>query len=1517
MTTSIESQRNALLQEIRELPAEKALVKLHQLRREYDWAIPGYRNSLNILSDTTYQDRKHFLLELIQNADDATYSNKIPEISFIIENTGITIHYNEDGFSVEDVIAITDTGESTKIQASRLSHRFIGEKGIGFKSVFALASSVEIGSPPWHFILKKEECIIPYPMNGTSIREGEGTRLKIVFEKPESIDLTAKELIRIVEGDVESFLFLHQLSRMVVEDRREEPPVIRTITVEPADRSGDHLEIISSQNETTRKYYLYSKDVEFPGELVRQRWEKLGFTEKSLKRNVIVAFPLAHEQESLPEGRLYCYLPTLVSLPSPMFLQVDGQTKADREKLHDPELNAWNRHLLSTIPQILIDATLTLKNNPGTANRLLDYIPSDCGDQQLRPQFEHLIDLLEEEKWVLTFSSGKELWVTPEEAIIPSRFILSLIIEEPAFKTRAEKVLNKKFVHPEWLAKKEWENKLKSYGVQKIDDEKFIQLIRAAPIPQRWLKNSENLISLYTTIQDLACIKNRDSRHNKYHYESLRKSLLHSAIFPLPKKGFGPLINPEKESKIFWISTRTARETGLEGCIDYTIVSTEYTYHPKSNKESNLSENNEFEQKQRRNQATRELLSALDVPELNDENILLDLQIPYLVNTPCTKTEKKTRYKVLDAIFQKFRGKRKKDESDSDDFVKALKKLSDAKFPATSGEIHPLNFLLLPGVFQLYPEDRLFDCFFKAMYFPKKYSYPPQLTDGARVNKKDEERIRKWREEWHRFLVICGIRNNPIFELNRFYYSSAGEFREKNPIQFEKWTNEINNDYTSDNSVSEYTIQLDVITQLFLSNESNDVSKFPQPLYSAWKNHRDGFDLKEFGLYFIRVKIGDCYLKYTRFSPRGLFLKDEKWGGVQKDLIPLEDISGDITRAKNCIRIPSSDAKRLKITGKYLNFVRETTNLQDEHAYHIDYLDSLEIRRPDIQQVNELWKNGDLTNYSDILEIALEYASIGVDISALMILDKRTDKLRPVADFCMGLDAPEDTPLIEVQYGKIGKKIGEKLGLKDGNGPGIYSGIFHEIFSSRRVARKNLEILQNLLRQYQSWNIRDQRVINHEFEDAMKQSGRNGFVVVFNEEDTYKNVYDSKIWVVHLEVNEDDIFAMQESAQSIGFTIPEQIGEIVIEGEQSLDNEERVHLGAIFELYKKSLSKKARSKLQGKLRILGIVDIKSAAIFRVDNLHRSIGNGKIMIKTSLPHFDTRRNILFLQTETTTREIMGHLLEIADYGCFEDLMPRIGYFDDQWEIMKKSGTEEKSEESGGKRIEGTDSESVRKSISESMKRDAIPDNNGKPTSRWKNSPDPFQEIALRENVRNKINLNLSQGPETHKKRVRSRIKRSRQNTIPDGKKIVDPGSVNPESFFFEEYRQQCQVCGIQLKLQNGRYYSVTYHIHENQEGNTWWKDQPFNILCMCPNCHALTKNGGCDLRAVFDAAEEYEKGLLFPIEVPEYNGDYYPVEVEINGAKCSLVISPLHMMHFAALQGDEQVSDTSGETRKER
>ena len=92
--------------------------------------------------------RGRFILELIQNVEDCDFRHTtIPSISFEVSPQKIIVESNQDGFRALDVSQICHTGNSWK----RARRGFVGEKGIGFKSVFQVASRVDIQSNAFSF----------------------------------------------------------------------------------------------------------------------------------------------------------------------------------------------------------------------------------------------------------------------------------------------------------------------------------------------------------------------------------------------------------------------------------------------------------------------------------------------------------------------------------------------------------------------------------------------------------------------------------------------------------------------------------------------------------------------------------------------------------------------------------------------------------------------------------------------------------------------------------------------------------------------------------------------------------------------------------------------------------------------------------------------------------------------------------------------------------------------------------------------------------------------------------------------------------------------------------------------------------------------------------------------------------------------------------------------------------------------------------------------------------------------
>lgn len=87
-------------------------------------------------------------MELIQNVEDCNFNHtNTPSIRFEVSPVEIIVESNQDGFIERDVSGICRTGRSWK----RGMPGYVGDKGIGFKSVFGVASRVDIQSNAFSF----------------------------------------------------------------------------------------------------------------------------------------------------------------------------------------------------------------------------------------------------------------------------------------------------------------------------------------------------------------------------------------------------------------------------------------------------------------------------------------------------------------------------------------------------------------------------------------------------------------------------------------------------------------------------------------------------------------------------------------------------------------------------------------------------------------------------------------------------------------------------------------------------------------------------------------------------------------------------------------------------------------------------------------------------------------------------------------------------------------------------------------------------------------------------------------------------------------------------------------------------------------------------------------------------------------------------------------------------------------------------------------------------------------------
>ncbi|KFY82788.1 hypothetical protein V500_10334 [Pseudogymnoascus sp. VKM F-4518 (FW-2643)] len=184
-------------------------------------------SSVITLANNLYSSKACFVFELLQNADDNSYDKatelrEVPYVSFQVYPLRIVLECNEDGFTKENLSAICSIGQSSK----SANQGYIGEKGIGFKSVFMAAWKVHIqsGAFSFYFTYKTHESgmgmISPIWEDTDEVLESPLTRITMYLHEEGDADMLAMscESIREQFSEIQEtfLLFMKNIRRFCV-----------------------------------------------------------------------------------------------------------------------------------------------------------------------------------------------------------------------------------------------------------------------------------------------------------------------------------------------------------------------------------------------------------------------------------------------------------------------------------------------------------------------------------------------------------------------------------------------------------------------------------------------------------------------------------------------------------------------------------------------------------------------------------------------------------------------------------------------------------------------------------------------------------------------------------------------------------------------------------------------------------------------------------------------------------------------------------------------------------------------------------------------------------------------------------------------------------------------------------------------------------------------------------------------------------------------------------------------------
>ena len=303
----------------------------------------GYRSYLDIILKSG-TDRSRFIQELLQNADDCLYDQEVtPTFSLSITETTIITEYNETGFTRANIRSITAIGESTKNKLLSNNNKSIGEKGVGFKTIFAISSKITIHSGNYHFSLSDKEPTIPRVINDAGVDSVSGTKMEIELKGGEAFP-TYKE-----KDILELCLCLRNLKKLTIGKHN--------VTINDTD--DKRTITIGSRNYVFKCFHHDFTIVDEATLEERMNWSRVISADQQ-----IVFFVPEFSIEKNYYFPLYCGLPTKHKIRIPIAIDAPFSLTTSREEI-ETEGSKWNNIIRREIYAGLIDVIDSLKKMRG------------------------------------------------------------------------------------------------------------------------------------------------------------------------------------------------------------------------------------------------------------------------------------------------------------------------------------------------------------------------------------------------------------------------------------------------------------------------------------------------------------------------------------------------------------------------------------------------------------------------------------------------------------------------------------------------------------------------------------------------------------------------------------------------------------------------------------------------------------------------------------------------------------------------------------------------------------------------------------------------------------------------------------------------------------------------------------------------------------------------------------------------------------------------------------------------
>ncbi|KAF2187478.1 hypothetical protein K469DRAFT_749209 [Zopfia rhizophila CBS 207.26] len=343
------------------------------------------------------------------NADDNNYSiakeaGDLPSLIFSVSKDRIILDSNENGFTEANVRAICTVGESTKPSTKG----YIGEKGIGFKSVFIVSRKVHVQSGPFSFAFNYNQpngglgMVTPLVEDRGNLPSGIRTRIILHLKSDK------RNLFKDFESLPDTLLlFLQNLKKLTIRLERPGSAIVEKKYLLTSTKQRACVHIRMGNNPTSHNFWIARRTItDMPEEETRAATEK---RERIEAAEVVLAFPIDHGEAPIIEDQhVFAFLP-LQKVGFKFLIQSDFITQASREGVADCP---WNVRLLDEIVTLFVDTIDNFLQHDTLKYQWIRYLSTENVPDEFWTQLQK--KLLEKLKTVDKFICANEMECFPE-----------------------------------------------------------------------------------------------------------------------------------------------------------------------------------------------------------------------------------------------------------------------------------------------------------------------------------------------------------------------------------------------------------------------------------------------------------------------------------------------------------------------------------------------------------------------------------------------------------------------------------------------------------------------------------------------------------------------------------------------------------------------------------------------------------------------------------------------------------------------------------------------------------------------------------------------------------------------------------------------------------------------------------------------------------------------------------------------------------------------------------------------